>query len=307
MSQGIRVLVFGCGGQVGSDLVDILSSASPCVARQDPGFEVTGVDVADIDLTDTGGIGAFIDRHDPHWVINAAAHTAVDRAESEQALSEVLNADAPAAMAAACASAGRHLVHYSTDYVFDGSGDRPYRETDAVNPRSVYGRTKAAGEAAVLDALPDAIILRTAWVYSRAGRNFVNTMLRLAAERDEINVVDDQVGSPTLARDLARATVDILCAIGSGQKTHQGGIFHATNRGQTSWYGFCREIFRLAGIDGVRVNAISTEQYPTPAPRPAYSVLDNSRLREVYGVELPPWQQSLAGCLEAAMQAGHPG
>ncbi|MEA3292762.1 MAG: sugar nucleotide-binding protein, partial [Pseudomonadota bacterium] len=175
---------------------------------------------------------------------------------------------------------------------------QPYTESDTPNPRSVYGRTKLAGEQAVLTACPDAVILRTAWVFSRDGRNFVNTMLRLAGEHDRLTVVADQFGSPTLADDLARATVEIIDRIAGGKVAGTGGLYHATGGGETSWHGFAEKIMALAGKTNVEVAPIATADYPTPAPRPARSVLSNRKLKQVFGIELPPWEDALRRCLQ---------
>ncbi len=254
--------------------------------------EVNGLDQDDLDLIQTDQIESTIHAYQPDWVINASAYTAVDRAESEAVLANAINHFAPAAMAKACAKLNCGLLHYSTDYVFDGSGHRPYVETDAPNPQSVYGETKLAGEQAVMREYPNAIILRTAWVYAKEGANFVNTMLRLADERDELGVVSDQFGSPTLAYDLAVASVSIVENTKLDDLSEVAGIYHATGSGLTSWFDFAREIFLLVN-KSVKLNAISTEDYPTPAPRPHYSVLSNEKLQRVFAIALPVWQESL--------------
>lgn len=283
-----KVLVFGKNGQVGSQILYLLSAQGVCCQ---------GADIEDIDLTDIDKIREFILSANSNWVINCAAHTAVDRAQSEEQLSHALNVAAPEAMANACAELGCGFIHYSTDYVFDGTSSKPYAEDDSVNPQSVYGKTKYAGERAVLSGLPSAIIFRTAWVYSKDGSNFVNTMLRLARERSEISVVDDQTGSPTLADDLARVTVNIIHKISTGDFEHQGGVFHVTGKGEITWFEFCEAIMRISNIDDVNIVPISTADYPTPAPRPGYSVLSNQKLTDVYAEEMPQWQDSLARCL----------
>jgi dTDP-4-dehydrorhamnose reductase len=285
----VSVLVFGKNGQVGNKLVSFLSAAQ--------GFTVQGADIDELDLTALDQIDRFIRSANPAWVVNGSAHTAVDRAESEPELSLQLNALAPAAMARTCASIGARFIHYSTDYVFDGRASEPYDEGDPLNPQSVYGKTKARGEQEVAGHLPDSIIFRTSWVYSRGGANFVNTMLRLAAEQPEINVVNDQFGCPTFADDLARVTISIMDSIETKQCRHQGGLFHATGQGVTSWYDFCMEIMQISGNHDVRVNPIPTESYPTPAPRPAYSVLSNRKLNDTYNQQLPHWIESLNVCL----------
>lgn len=279
----MRILVFGENGQVGSALMRLLGDQ----------HEVRGLDQADLDLAQSDQVESTIHAYAPDWVINASAYTAVDKAESEVELVDAINHLAPAAMARACASLNCGLLHYSTDYVFDGSAERPYLENHQPNPQSVYGSTKLAGERAVMRECPQAIILRTAWVYAEQGANFVKTMLRLADERDELGVVADQFGSPTLAYDLAKVSVSIIENTPLEQLRDVAGVYHATGSGMTSWYGFAREIFSLAGKD-IKLNAISTEDYPTPAPRPKYSVLSNEKLQRVFGVALPAWQESLA-------------
>ena len=283
----MKILVFGKNGQVGSALMALLNDH----------HEVHGLDQDDLDLAQCGQIEATIQAYQPDWVINASAYTAVDKAQSEPELADAINHLAPAAMAKACAALNCGLLHYSTDYVFDGSAERPYLETQEPNPQSVYGTTKLAGERAVMLEYSDAIILRTAWVYAEQGANFVNTMLRLADESDELGVVADQFGSPTLAYDLAEASVEIVENTPLGNLQNVAGIYHATGSGMTSWFGFAREIFSLAN-KAIKLNAITTEDYPTPAPRPQYSVLSNEKLQRVFGVTLPAWQGSLAGMIK---------
>jgi dTDP-4-dehydrorhamnose reductase len=278
----MKILVFGKNGQVGSALMTLLNDH----------HEVRGLDQVDLDLAQCEQIETTIQAYQPDWVINASAYTAVDKAQSEPELADAINHLAPAAMAKACAALNCGLLHYSTDYVFDGSAERPYPETHEPNPQSVYGTTKLAGERAVMLEYPDAIILRTAWVYAEQGANFVNTMLRLADERDELGVVADQFGSPTLAYDLAQVSVEIMENTPLENLKNVAGIYHATGSGMTSWFGFAREVFSLANKE-VKLNAITTEDYPTPAPRPQYSVLSNEKLQRVFGVALPAWQESL--------------
>jgi dTDP-4-dehydrorhamnose reductase len=233
-------------------------------------------------------------------VINAAAYTAVDQAESEPELAHLVNAEAPRVMAEACAESGAWLVHYSTDYVFDGTASEPYSEDDPVSPVNVYGRTKLEGEQAVVGNAPRHLIFRTSWVYSNHGRNFLNTMLRLSAERAVLTIVSDQVGSPTWTGAIAGATEQVLHRL-SGWGTggdDKAGIYHMTCGGRTSWYGFARAIFEQTGrLDGIRVEPIDTASYPTPARRPLYSVLNNDKLANVFGVKLDTWDDALRECL----------
>ncbi len=287
----MKILVFGRSGQVGGYLENYVTNL--------PQFDLVEVDRTDLNLLDTDRIIPFITSLKPDWVINAAAHTAVDKAESEPELCFRPNAEAPCRMAAACADIGSGFVHYSTDYVFDGQGSCPYTETDVTNPKSVYGKSKREGELAILKQLPASIILRTSWVYAKKGHNFVNTMLRLARERPEINVVSDQIGSPTFAGDLAQVTTNIISGISDGRFSHRGGIFHATGQGETSWYEFCQQIMKQTFDHSISVNPISSDQYPTPAPRPRYSVLSNQKMKEVYSQELRHWKTALGDCLSS--------
>lgn len=282
----MKILIFGRNGQVGSSLLSLLSKR----------HQVTALDQADMDLSQLDQIESTIAAHRPDWVINASAYTAVDLAEQAAQMADAINHLAPEAMARACKILQCGFLHYSTDYVFDGEAERPYLETDLPNPKSVYGETKLAGERAVMQACPQAIILRTAWVYAKEGANFVNTMLRLSGERDELSVVEDQFGSPTLAYDLAQASVAIVENTGLYELDKVAGIYHATGSGMTSWYGFAMEIFALAGKD-IDLKGIPSEAYPTPAPRPHYSVLSNQKLLDVFGITLPDWKTSLAKML----------
>ena len=282
----MRILVFGRVGQLGSALAELL-----------PGHhEITFLDQPEVDLSQPENLPQLIAEHAPALVINAAAYTAVDKAESEPQLAQLINADAPAAMAKSCWSRSIPLIHYSTDYVFDGSASVPYTEDAVVAPASVYGRTKLAGEQAVTGETDRHIIFRTAWLYSHIGHNFLKTMLRLAADGKPLRVVDDQMGSPTFAWDLGMASVAAVDALEKGREDVYG-IFHATNSGVTSWYGFAQKIFEVAGIEKVGLSPIPTESYPTPAPRPAYSVLDCERLHRVLQVQMPDWRDALSRCI----------
>lgn len=285
----MKGLVFGKTGQVARCLAIHLRSLDTSWF----------LDREQADLSHPETVRKAVEALKPDVVINAAAYTAVDEAESEPELARIINADAPAAMAEACARTGAWLVHYSTDYVFDGTATEPYTEDAGVSPVNVYGRTKLAGEQAVRDAHDRHLILRTGWVYSNHGRNFLNTMLRLASERDELNVVSDQVGAPTYAGSIAEATDRVLrvLATRSGNR-EQAGVYHMTCAGRTSWYDFARRIFELRGRSGdVRVNEIPTSEYPTAAARPLFSVLSNEKLEQVFGVRLESWDDALRKCL----------
>ena len=284
------VLVTGSRGQLGDAIrrrIDRL-----------PAYTFTLTDIDELDLCDKKAVLDFVRRGRYAYIINCAAYTAVDRAESDAERCLSINRDAVGHLATAAREVGARIIHISTDYVFDGRATRPYREDDTPSPTSVYGRTKLAGEQILLRELStDAVILRTAWLYSEVGNNFVKTMLRLGAERPEIRVVNDQLGSPTYAGDLAEAVLHILTA-----PTFHPGIYHYTNEGTCSWYDFARHILATAHPT-CTVHPIPTADYPTPAARPAYSVLDKTRIRTVYGLSIPRWQDSLDRCLQHLMDA----
>lgn len=272
------LLVFGHGGQLSTEL-----------QMQAPEARFLGQDQAD--LTDPAACAAILRDLAPRAVINAAAHTAVDRAESEPEIAHLINAAAPGAMARAAADLGIPFLHVSTDYVFDGSGDRPWRETDPTGPLGVYGASKLAGEQAVAQAGGQWAVLRTSWVFSAHGQNFVRTMLRLGAERDELRVVADQHGGPTPARAIAAACLTMIAAMQAD--AGRGGIYHFAGAPDTSWAGFARAIMEQAGL-ACRVIDIPTSDYPTPARRPANSRLDCSAIARDFGISRPDWRQGLA-------------
>ncbi len=293
----MKILLLGANGQVGTELLRSLAALGEVVAATRNGVLGDGrrCEAADFDLP--GSLPALVARVAPDAVVNAAAYTAVDRAETEPDAAFRANAEAPAALAAACAERDALLVHYSTDYVFDGSADRPYRVDDATAPLGVYGASKLAGEQAVRASGARHLILRTAWVYAAHGHNFLLTMLRLAKEREVLRVVADQIGSPTPAPLIADVTARLLRADGG-----RSGTWHLTTSGHTSWHGFAQAIFAGAVERGLLARApevipIGTGDYPTPARRPAWSVLDNSALQRDFGLELPHWQEALSGVL----------
>ncbi len=283
-----RVLVLGRNGQV----ADALAQAS-----WPAGIEVICRGREAIDLGQPESAKAAIRGLRPDLVINAAAFTAVDLAESEQASAFAINRDGAAAAAAACTHLGVPLIHLSTDYVFDGRKQGAYVEDDLVNPLSVYGKSKEAGEHAVRAALPAHVILRTSWVYAPAGRNFVLSMLARAKKGEALRIVNDQQGCPTAASEIARAIVAVAKRLLAGNGTF--GTFHFCGSGSTTWYGFAEAIFDLAGVRRPALTAIATSDYPTPARRPANSVLDAGKFRRLYGVTARPWRESLAECLAA--------
>jgi dTDP-4-dehydrorhamnose reductase len=265
------------------------------------GTAVEFLDRAKIDLARPEEVKRIVVAARPHVVVNAAAFTAVDDAESARDMAFAVNRDGPAAVADACSRIGATLIHLSTDYVFDGAKNGAYREEDSVNPLSVYGASKAAGETAIRERLEHHIILRTSWVYSAGGRNFVRTMLRLGAERKRLGVVEDQHGCPTAAADVARTVIDLVQSLSPGL-SDAFGTLHFCGGGATSWYGFAREIFsgaRQRGMKGPSVLApIPSEAYPLPARRPRNSVLDCDRVRQTYGIVARPWQEALEACLD---------
>jgi dTDP-4-dehydrorhamnose reductase len=269
-------MVTGAGGQLGHDLLRCLQ-----------GEPVAGLTRADLDLTDTDAIVRALDVFDPEVVVNAAAYTAVDAAESDEASARAGNTTAAANLARACADRGVRLVHVSTDYVFAGDARTPYEVDSPTGPRSVYGRTKLEGERLVVAAAPDAYVVRTAWVYGAAGANFVKTMVHLEAQRPTIAVVDDQRGSPTWSADLARGLV-ALARLGPTP-----GIYHCTGGGETTWYGLARAVFEELGADPDRVRPTTSDEFPRPAPRPTYSVLSNSVWEAAGLAPLPEWRSAL--------------
>lgn len=279
-----NILVTGCNGQLGSEL-RFLS-----LERQD--FHFCFTDIEELDITDEQAVNRYVQKQEIDCIVNCAAFTAVDLAESKADFCDVLNHQAPGILARAVAARGGSMIQISTDYVFDGTAHVPYRESDPVSPVSVYGRTKLAGEQAVLEACPKTVIIRTAWLYSSYGKNFVKTMLRLGREKSELGVVFDQIGTPTYARDLARAILEIL------SKGLVPGVYHYSNEGVASWYDFTKAIHRIAGIKGCRVKPLHTEEYPTPAARPHYSILDKTKIKETYGIEIPYWEEALAECIQ---------
>ncbi|MGN7785602.1 dTDP-4-dehydrorhamnose reductase [Niabella sp. 22666] len=283
MAQKI-ILVTGSNGQLGSDI--------KALAGQFPDFNFLFTDRSTLSITDEAAINRFFAEHQPDFCVNCAAYTAVDKAEDVAELSNVqaLNADAVGYLARACTAHNTKFIQVSTDYVFDGNGTEPYKETDATEPVSVYGSTKLEGEK-LAAAFTDAIIIRTAWVYSTFGKNFVKTMIRLMNEKPQISVVSDQYGSPTYAADLAAAIMHI---ISSGNWAP--GIYHYTNEGRINWHEFALAIKELIHSE-CEVKAIPTIQYPTPAKRPSWSVLDKTKIKETYQLEIPDWKTSLELCI----------
>ena len=281
----LNILVTGSNGQLGSEIQE-LSSHFPYT------FFFTCKEK--LDITNEHTLHSFIEAHAIHAIINCAAYTAVDKAESEEALADKINHQAVKYLASVAKEKNIKLIHISTDYVFNGTNYRPYLETDATNPQSIYGKTKLLGENTLLHVkLPNSIIIRTSWVYSSYGANFVKTMLRLGKEKDALGVIYDQVGTPTYAKDLAKAILDILPLI----STTQTEIYHYSNEGVCSWYDFAKEIMNLAGLT-CKINPIETKDYPTPAKRPSYSLLNKAKIKNDYNIEIPYWKDSLSSALK---------
>jgi dTDP-4-dehydrorhamnose reductase len=300
-----KILLFGKNGQIGRELTHLLRSLG----------SVTPLDREDLDLCVPDDIRRLIRSAAPDLIVNAAAYTAVDSAETDESTAFALNAQAPGVMAEEAKSIGAVLVHYSTDYVFDGTKDSPYVEEDRANPQNAYGRTKLAGERAIIESRASHLIFRTEWVYAREGKNFLLTILRLATEREELRIVQDQIGSPTWSRAVAEATTQALARVFSpandtGFLSERSGIYHMTAAGQTNWYEFARLILdealhhtprapwfasatRGRQLITRRVIPLTSAEYPTPARRPSNSVLSNARLMRVFGIQLADWQTQL--------------
>lgn len=280
----MKILITGSYGQLGS-----------CLRREfdnDPEIEAIYTDYDTLDITDREAVDAFLKENHVDIIINCAAYTAVDKAETDNMLAAALNTGAVGNIGEAAVKYGVKVLHISTDYVFSGQSFRPYKENDEPYPQGIYGRTKLEGEGLISSFCQNAIIIRTAWLYSEFGHNFVKTMLKLAETKEEINVVADQIGTPTYAGDLARAIHQIL-----RHEKWTPGIYHFTDEGVASWYDFAKAIFEISGID-IRVNPIPTSAYPTPAKRPLYSVLSKAKIKNTYGLEIPYWRDSLARMLK---------
>ena len=279
----MNILITGCNGQLGNEM-QLLEKANP----QHTYFNT---DVAELDITNQAALETFVAENAIDGIVNCAAYTAVDKAEDNEELCQRLNAEAPAYLAHAMGKRGGWMIQISTDYVFDGTNHTPYTEDEDTCPNSVYGKTKLVGELNVQKLCERSMIIRTAWMYSTFGNNFVKTMIRLGKEKPELGVIFDQIGTPTYARDLARV---IMTAINKGIVP---GIYHFSNEGVISWYDFTKAIHRLAGITSCHVRPLHTAEYPTPATRPHYSVLDKTKIKQTYNIEIPYWEESLVECI----------
>ena len=280
-----NILITGANGQLGNEM--------RVLATEHSEYTYFFTDVQELDICDEQAVMNFVQENAIDCIVNCAAYTAVDKAEESVELCNKLNHIAPGYLAKAAALRGAALIQVSTDYVFDGTNHIPYRETEPTCPNSVYGRTKLAGEEEAMKQCPRTMIIRTAWLYSTFGNNFVKTMIRLGREKEQLGVIFDQVGTPTYARDLARA---IYAAIAQDVPS---GVFHFSNEGVCSWYDFTRAIHRIAGITTCRVRPLHTEEYPTPAARPHYSVLDKTKIKETLNIEIPYWEDSLRECMKS--------
>jgi len=282
----VRILVTGSKGQLGNEI--------HVLAEDYPDFDFIYTDVDELDITDQLKVEAFFVANKPQVIINCAAYTAVDKAESDEVTSYLINATAVENLAKSAAMIGALIVQISTDYVFDGKSYLPYSEMDETNPQSAYGRTKLAGENAVFKFASKGLILRTAWLYSAFGNNFVKTMTKYGIEREELNVVYDQVGTPTYARDLAKAILDIIPSAIQHSGTE---LFHYSNEGVASWYDFAKIVMSFSGIN-CNIKPIRTKDYPLPAPRPAFSVLSKSKIKDIYKIKIPYWSDSVKECIQ---------
>lgn len=282
----LNILITGANGQLGSEMRR-LGNVSP--------NNYLCTDIAELDITSAEDVRKMLKEAKIDVIVNCAAYTQVDKAEENEAAADLLNRQAPAILAAAAKEVGATLIHISTDYVFDGDAHLPYREEAQTTPLGVYGRTKLAGEQAIVSSGCRYLIFRTAWLYSEYGNNFLKTMLRLTAERESLNVVFDQIGSPTYAGDLALALFSI---IEDDAYSHNEGIYHFSDEGVCSWYDFAVEIAAAAGHDQCRIRPCHSNEYPTKTPRPAYSVLDKTKAKITFGLEIPHWRESMCYCLE---------
>lgn len=289
MASKQKILVTGANGQLGKELKQLCAGYSQ--------FDFVFLSREDLPIENFELARNSVQIHQPQFFINCAAYTAVDKAESEQDLAFLINGEAPGVLAALCYEHGIKFIHVSTDYVFDGMAHTPYKENESTNPQGVYGASKLQGENQVLEYHPGAIIIRTSWVYSEFGKNFVKTMLRLMKEKEEIGVVNDQLGSPTYAADLAEAIMEVVENGKWKMENGVAGIYHYCNAGVISWYDLAVAIKELTG-SSCRINPITTSQYPTPAKRPPYSVLDTTKIRETFHIHPKPWKESLQVCLK---------
>jgi len=285
----MKVLIIGSNGQLGSEIKELASDYK--------NLECVFKDLPELDICDAEVLSTFIIDQHINAVINCAGYTAVDKAEEEVLIAQKVNSEGVLSLANALKKVDGKLIHISTDYVFDGNHSQPYKESDPVSPVGVYGKTKRAGELAVLNSSIDAIVIRTSWLYSMYGNNFVKTMLRIGNNKKSIQVVSDQIGTPTYTKDLAKTCLNILSDAGSTNISKKGSLYHYSNEGVTSWYDFASAIMEISNID-CQVIPIETKDYPTLTKRPLYSVLDKSKIKSDFKVTIPHWRDSLANCIK---------
>jgi dTDP-4-dehydrorhamnose reductase len=285
----MRILVTGAYGQLGSEIARL--------KHEYPSWVFLFTDIDSLDLTNETAVREFFAKNPIDFVVNCAAYTSVDKAESEAVMAELVNTTAPKILANQAKSCGAKLIHISTDYVFAGDGCTPYLEDDPVDPQGIYGQTKLQGERNVFAENPDSVVIRTSWLYSEFGHNFVKTMLRLGSEKEEISVVFDQVGTPTYAADLAKTILDIIKQTQKHNTKFVPGVYHFSNEGVASWFDFATAIFELQNIK-CRIKPVLSNQFPTPAKRPAYSVLNKSKIKDTFQLNIPYWRDSLKICLK---------
>ncbi len=284
----MKILITGAYGQLGNEIKELENEFSE--------FDFIFTDADTLDITDEEAVSSFFLEHKPDFVINCAAYTAVDKAEEDHILAEKINTLAPRILGTYSYQIRAKLIHISTDYVFDGNNCTPYSELDAVNPQGVYGKTKLLGELNCLKENPSTVVIRTSWLYSGFGNNFVKTMLRLGEERESLKVVFDQLGTPTYATDLARVILSIIKSLSKTPGDFFPGVYHYSNEGVASWYDFAKAIFQIKNIQ-CKVNPVLSDQFPTPAKRPHFSVLNKSKIKDRFGIEIPYWKDSLKKCI----------
>jgi dTDP-4-dehydrorhamnose reductase len=288
-----KILVTGKNGQLGSEL--------QAVGLAYPQYQFVFTDREELDIADKKQVQIFLKETSFDYIVNCAAYTAVDKAEADYATADQINAKALEYIAQEIAESKTTLIHISTDYVFNGNGCKPYIETDRTDPQSAYGKSKLGGEEKSMKYHEGTFVIRTSWVYSSFGNNFVKTMLKLGAEKDKINVVYDQVGAPTYAKDLAKAILTMIYKIETDNLFYQPGIYHYSNEGVTSWYDFALEIMQMSGLK-CKVSPILSIDYPTPAKRPHYSLMHKKKIKDNFGIEIPHWKESLKSCLQELKQ-----
>ena len=286
-----KILVTGANGQLGNEIRKLSINY--------PGLEFIYTDVDMLDITNPDAVSMFMGAVKPAMVINCAAYTAVDKAEDNKSEARKVNALAPQILATACDMHNSFLIHVSTDYVFDGEQNSPYTEEDEMNPRSIYGLSKMEGEENIKSVTNNYLIIRTSWLYSSFGNNFVRSMIKLGLEKDSLDVVNDQVGSPTYARDLADCIIKIVIKTILNPVDYVPGVYNYSNSGSCSWFEFAKEIHQEYGIEGCELQPISTKEFGAKAPRPANSILDCNKIKETFGIEIPEWKDSLKSCLLA--------